>query len=125
LIRITHLPFSELVLHEIIEQQDEVFFEDVVRQSLTQTQVEPTVNWVGGFAFLVVPFPSTEDVVRDNLVGKIHFLSVIFTKMEYRPQVPVKLGSQVYSVRLRKADNNRILVAMVSFLRDFKPPTDN
>jgi len=125
LVKITYLPFQELVLHEIIEQQNEVFFEDVVRQSLTQTQVEPTVNWSGGFAFLVIPFPSTEDVVRDNLVGKIHFLSVIFTKMEYRPQVPVKLGSQAYSVRLRKADNNRILVAMVNFLRDFKPLTDN
>lgn len=125
MVKITYLPYQELVVHEIIEQDNETFFEDVIRQSLTQTQVEPSVNWIDGVAFLVLAFQPTEDIVRENLTGKIHFSSVIFTKIEYRAQHPVKLGSQAFSVRLRKADNNRLLVGLIRFLKTFKPSPDS
>jgi len=125
LVKITYLPYQEVVVREIIEQNNEMFFEDVIRQSLTQTQVEPSVNWVDGIAFLVVPFPATEDIVRENLNGKVHFSSVIFTKIDYRGQYPVKLGAQSFSVRMRKADTNRIFVRLTDFLKKFKPSPDS
>jgi hypothetical protein len=62
----------------------------------------------------------TEEVVRENLAGKVHYGSVLFTRTDYQPQVAVKIGSQDFTVRLRKAGDNPTLVELVAFLKDFK-----
>ena len=64
--------------------------------------------------------PPTEDVVRENLAGKVHFAGVLFTRIAYSGQVPVQIGTQEYSVRLRKADNNPLMVDLVQFLKNPK-----
>ena len=116
------MPYHEVVIHEILEQDNDVLFDDVVRQAMaSQAQVEPTVNWIDGIAFLAIPLPPTEDIVKENLAGRIHFASVIFTRIQFQARVPVQIGSQSYSVRLRKNEKNKILLDMVQFLKDFKP----
>jgi len=62
----------------------------------------------------------TEEVVRENLAGRIHYSSVLFTRTDYQPQVAVKIGSQDFTVRLRKAGDNPTLVELAGFLKDFK-----
>jgi hypothetical protein len=111
-----------LIIHEIIEQTSSaVFFEDIVRLALTNpTQVEPSINWVEGIAFFIAPMQPTPEVVKENLAGRVHYGSVLFTKTEYKPQIRVKIGTQEYTVRLRKADDNPTLVALSSFLKNFK-----
>ena len=117
------VPYQKIVIHEVIEQDNRTFFEDVVRHALAQTvQAEPTVNWVDGFALLIVPFAPTEDIVRENLNGRVHYSTVVFTKMDYRPQVSVVLGSQTYNARLRNADNNSNFVDLAKFLKGWKQP---
>jgi hypothetical protein len=120
LVKITYTPYSELVVHEVIEQDNGTFFEDIVRQALSNpVHAEPSINWVDGVAFLVNQMPPTEDVVKENLVGRVHLAAVIFTKIAYSTQVPVHIGTQEYSVRLRKADNNATFVDLVKFLKNF------
>lgn len=117
------VPYQKIVIHEVIEQDNRTFFEDVVRHALAQTvQAEPTVNWVDGFALLIVPFAPTEDIVRENLNGRVHYSTVVFTKMDYKPQVSVVLGSQTYNARLRNADNNSNFVDLAKFLKGWKQP---
>jgi hypothetical protein len=64
----------------------------------------------------------TEEVVKENLEGKIHYGSVLFTRTEYQPQVAVKIGSQDFTVRLRKAGDNPTLVELAAFLKNFAQP---
>jgi hypothetical protein len=98
-----------------------VFFEDIVRLALSNpTQVEPSINWVDGIAFFVAPLQPTPEVVKENLAGKVHYGSVLFTKTEFKPKIALRIGSQEYTVRLRKADDNPTLVALAAFLKDFK-----
>jgi hypothetical protein len=98
-----------------------VFFEDIVRLALSNpTQVEPSINWVNGIAFFVAPLQPTPEVVKENLAGRVHYGSVLFTETEFKPQIAVRIGSQDYTVRLRKADDNPTLVALAAFLKDFK-----
>ena len=120
--KITYTPYQELIIHEIIEQTNSaVFFEDIVRLALTNpTQVEPSINWVDGIAFFIAPMQPTPEVVKENLAGRVHYGSVLFTKTEYKPQIRVKIGTQEYTVRLRKADDNPTLVALSAFLKDYK-----
>jgi len=122
-VEVEFVPYQKIVIHEVIEQDNRTFFEDVVRHALAQTvQAEPTVNWVDGFALLIVPFAPTEDIVRENLNGRVHYSTVVFTKMDYKPQVSVVLGSQTYNARLRNADNNSNFVDLAKFLKGWKRP---
>jgi hypothetical protein len=122
-VEVEFVPYQKIVIHEVIEQDNRTFFEDVVRHALAQTvQAEPTVNWVDGFALLIVPFAPTEDIVRENLNGRVHYSTVVFTKTDYKPQVSVVLGSQTYNARLRNADNNSNFVDLAKFLKGWKQP---
>jgi len=76
--KITYTPYKEIVIHEIIEQESEVLFEDMVRQALSSpVNAEPTVNWSDGVAFVVAPMPPTEDIVKESLGGRLHCASVM------------------------------------------------
>ena len=120
--KIIYTPYQELIIHEIIEQANPgAFFEDIVRLALSAPhQVQPSINWIDGIAFFIAPMQPTEEVVRENLAGKVHYGSVLFTRTDYQPQVAVKIGSQDFTVRLRKAGDNPTLVELVTFLKDFK-----
>ena len=122
--KITYTPYQELVIHEIIEQSNpSIFFEDIVRLALSGAhQVQPSINWVDGVAFFIAPMAPTEEVVRENLAGRVHYASVLFTRTEYQPQVAVKIGNQDFTVRLRKAEDNPTLADLAVFLKDFKRP---
>ncbi len=121
MVKVTYAPYKEIVLHEIIEQESQVLFEDMVRQALASpVHAEPTVNWVDGVAFVVAAMPPTEDIVKEGLEGRLHYASVMFARIPFQSQVPVRIGNQNYSARLRKADSNRHLAAVAKFLKDFK-----
>lgn len=125
MVRVAYSPYREIVVHEVIEQESHVLFEDMVRQALSSpAHAEPSINWVDGIAFVVAAMPPTEDVVKENLEGRVHYASVMFTKIPYQAQVPVKIGTQNYSVRLRRAENNGALAALAKFLKDFKAGAD-
>jgi hypothetical protein len=122
--KITYAPNSEIVVHEIIEQTNSAaFFEDIVRLALNQPrQVEPSINWIDGIAFYIGAMQPTDDVVKENLAGRIHIGSVHFMRTDYKPRVTVKIGSQEFAVRLRKADDTPALAELAKFLKDFKEP---
>jgi hypothetical protein len=121
-LKITYAPYRELVVHEIIEQANpESFFEDIVRLALSSpVQVQPSINWIDGIAFFVAPMQPADEVVRENLAGRVHYGSVLFTRTDFKPQVAVRIGNQDFTVRLRKANDNPTLVDLAAFLKDFK-----
>lgn len=118
MVKITYSPYEEIVIHEILEQDNAMFFEDVVRQALASaSHAEPSVNWIDGIAFIIHQFAPTEDLVKEHLSGRIHYSSVIFSRLDFQAQMQVKIGGQTFSVRLRKADTNPTLVELVRYLR--------
>jgi len=82
-----------------------------------------TVDWFDGIAFAILQFPDTEDIVREELKGRIHYSAVLFTKISYQSEFVVNLGKEDIHVRLRKADNNADFVDLVEFLKTFKHDT--
>jgi hypothetical protein len=113
---------EEVVVHQVMESDSKViFFEDVVKQTLAkEIPVIPTVNWIDGTAFTILYFPDTEDLVREELKGRIHYSALLFTKIPYQSESVVNLGKEDIRVRLRKADNNPDFVDLVEFLKTSK-----
>ena len=83
--------------------------------------VEPSINWVDGFALLTTQFPRTSETIADNLAGRIHYQTVVFTRIPFHGKVNMKIRDQDFSVRLKKADNDPILADLAVFLKEFKP----
>jgi len=120
-LKINYVPYQELTIHEILSQDNDAFFQDVVRQSIgPQGYMVPSINWIDGIAFITHPMAPTEDVVKENLNGKIHYAAVVFTRTPFKDEVEVKIGGQPFPVRLRKADNNPTFVELVEYLKRFK-----
>ncbi len=120
--KITYMPTEEIIVHHVLESDNKImFFEDVVKQILArEIPVIPAVNWIDGFAFAILDFPDMEDIVREEIKGRIHYSAVLFTKIPYQPEIVVNLGKEDIRVRLRKADNNPDFVDLVEFLKTFK-----
>jgi hypothetical protein len=122
--RILYEPAEEIVVHQVLEYDNKSFFEEVMRQNLAQqVSVIPTVNWIDGIAFSVWRFPETDDVIRDALDGKLHLISVSFTRLGYQTHFTVNLANQEIKVPLRNAANNPNYVSLVAFLKEFKQET--
>lgn len=122
MVKVVFKPNSELVVHEVIEEESAKFFEEIIRQQLASpVHVQPTVNWIDGVAFVISPMPATDDIIRENLDGRIHFSAVMFTRTPFQAQFSSKIGGQEFSVRLRKADNSPTMVDLAGFLKAFKP----
>ncbi len=120
MVKITYMPFKEIVIHEILEKEPEVFFEDVMRTSIAQNaQIEPSVSWYNEIAFVIGQFPKTDDIVAEELKGVIHYSLVMFTRIPYKEKYALKLGSQDYTARLRKVGNNTILAEVAEYLKEF------
>ena len=122
--KISYEPVEEIVLHQILEYDNKMFFEEVMRQNLSQQiTVIPTVNWIDGIAFSIWRFSDTDDVVKEALEGKVHYFAVSFTRLSFQTHFSVNIANQDIKVPLRKADNNPNFVSLVAFLKDFKSET--
>jgi len=121
LARITYTGWKEVRIHEILELDNQTFFEDIVRLTLAQgIQVQPSVNWVNGIAFVSIPFADTPEVVREKLRGVLHFASVMFTRMGFRETFTIRINNNELSVRLRKT-TNPLFLQLAAYVQENKP----
>jgi len=124
-VTITYRPWSELVIHEIIENTPDELFSFVVRQTMAMggAGIIPSINWASGVAFAVGPMPDNDDLVKDKLKGIVHYGLVQFAIVpEHRDEVRVTVGGAAHVVRLQKNDKNPIFVELARFLKsgDYK-----
>ena len=119
---ITYAGWKQIVIHEVLELDNQMFFEDIVRLTLAQgIQVQPSVNWVDGVAFVAIPFQDTDVIVREKMKGILHFASVMFTRMEFKETYTIRVGNNDLSARLRKP-TNPLLLKLAAYVKDFKRP---
>lgn len=74
--KITFAPAEELIVHEILQ----VGKDDLLRERITPQGTMP-LCWCNGILFSFSSIPMTDDVTKDYLRGKIHWLEVHYTSM--------------------------------------------
>lgn len=82
MVKITFSPATELVVHEVVE----VTKDDLLLERITPAGNMP-LYWCNGILFSFSSVPMTDEVMKEYLKGKIHWLEVHFTRME--KHVPV------------------------------------
>lgn len=110
MVKITYAPADELVVHEILS----VSMDDLLRERITPAGTMP-LCWCNGILFSFSSIPMTDDVAREYLKGKIHWLEVHYTPMDtYSPILT--LNEEEY----KGAMNIRVLNTSISKLhQDF------
>ena len=121
MVKFTYAPWTEIVIHEILEGKPEDLFASIIRQTLATSGVgmTPSINWVDGIAFVESPFTENDDVAREKLQGIVHYSSLEFARVpEYREEIQVSIGGSLFPIRLEKVDMNPVFVELARYLKN-------
>ena len=86
MVKIEYSPATELVVHEVIK----VDKDDLLRERVTPAGTMP-LYWCDGILFSFSSLPMTDDVVKDYLKGRIHWLEVHFTNSLWSSELLVSI----------------------------------
>ncbi len=102
-VKITFSPISELVVHEIVE----VSKDDLLKERITPNGTVP-LYWCGGMLFSFSSLPLTEEVVKDYMRGRIHWMEVHFTKLPtYVPMLSLSDEEYKTTMNIRVIDTSK------------------
>lgn len=103
MVRITYAPIEELVVHEAVEVQKD----DLLRERITPAGNMP-LYWCNGILFSFSSIPMTEEIVRDYLRGKVHWLEIHFAKeAKYTPILTLNDEEYKATMNVRVIDTSR------------------
>ncbi len=103
MVKITYSPITELIVHETIE----VDKEDLLRERVTPAGTMP-LYWCSGILFSFSSLPMTDEVVKDYLKGKIHWLEIHFAReSKYEAVLPLSEEEYKTSMNVRVIDTSR------------------
>lgn len=102
MIKVIFKPWEEIVIHEDIEYR----LQDLVKNRVLGSRagsVAPPLVWAEGVVFSKTVMPPTEDIIKEQLQGIIHFSSIEWAIMpKYRSAL--KSGGVTIPV-IRVSDN--------------------
>jgi hypothetical protein len=110
-----------MVIHEILEYSLEDLCTNRVLQVLQSgaAGIIPSLGWASGVVFTAVPFPDSDDIIKEKLNGVIHYSAVEYASLpEYRAEVQVRVAASQYPVKVVKVDQNPLFVELGRFLSE-------
>lgn len=116
MVKVTFRPWEEVIIHESIQYPT---LDEIVR--LQSVGVPPgglarPLNWAEGVVFRHAPMPPTEDVVREQLQGKVHWSSVAWALMPKHQNVIVIKETNV-RIPINDVSANEILSEVAKSLK--------
>lgn len=115
LVEFEYQPWKKIIVHDVIKVPLEFFLSTHVI-GVQEGGVARPLNWVDGVLFVHVPMRPTEDVVEEQLEGKLHWASLTYTLLkDYQPGF-IRPGN----VRIPVVDvsNNLIFKEMVKWIKE-------
>jgi len=106
LIRITFSPATELVVHEVVAMAKD----DLLLERITPAGNMP-LYWCDGILFSFSSIPMTEEIVKEYLKGRIHWLEVHFARMDkYVPTITFESAEYKATMNVRVIDTSSSLL---------------
>jgi len=102
MVKIIFSPASELIIHEAVEMTKD----DLLLERITPAGNMP-LYWCNGILFSFSSVPMTDDIVREYLKGKIHWLEVHFSRMEkYVPVISFESAEYRSTMNVKVIDTS-------------------
>lgn len=90
MVKVTFKPWEEVIIHESIHYS----LEDLIKLQSLGVQpggLAPALQWAEGVVFRAAGMPPTDETIKEQLQGKIHWSSVAWAFMpEYKNVIMIK-----------------------------------
>ncbi len=95
-------PIKTLVVHEVAGIQ----IDDLMRERITPGVTLP-LFWCSGVVFSVAQAPPSEELIKDYMKGKVHWLEVHYADMkEYKPVLELNDENYGNKIKIRVIDTS-------------------
>jgi hypothetical protein len=117
MVKIKYEPASELIVHEVVRLE----MDDLMRGRITPQGNMP-LYWCNGIVFSFSSLPMSEELTKEYLQGKIHWMEAHYSEMsKYAPIVELKdeqygAGSQ----KIRVLDTSKFSGIHAEFIKWLK-----
>jgi hypothetical protein len=105
---------NKILLHEVWEVEKEKFSEIIGRR--IASSAHPEIYWAAGAAFVLTEFPPTDKIVNDRLEGIRHYKLVVFTRMDYEPEINTIMQGRV---GVSNVESRRELADIATYLAEY------
>jgi len=107
MVKVTMRPWEEVIIHESIQY----VFDDFIK--LCSMGVQPgglanPLHWAEGIVFRVMAMPQTDEVIKEQLAGKIHWSAIEWAIMPKYQQV-IMIGDINAKIPIVNASSTAIL----------------
>jgi hypothetical protein len=116
MVKITYQPWEEIVIHEAVEYPL-VALLDMQTFGIPPGSMGRSLMWANEIAFAYAAMPANDDVVAEQLKGRMHWASVVFATM---PTYESAVLLQETGIRVPVVDvsGNPSLYAVARWLRE-------
>lgn len=103
MVKINYSPAKELIVHEAVS----LTMDDLMRERITPQGNMP-LYWCGGIVFSFSSMPMTEELAKEYLQGRIHWMEAHYSEMaNYTPIVELKDEQYGAAQKIRVIDTSK------------------
>jgi hypothetical protein len=116
MVKISYQPWEEIIIHEVVEYSLAALLE-MQSFGVPPGSMGRSLMWANGIAFAYAAMPVNDDVVAEQLKGRMHWASVVFATM---PAYESAVLLQEMNIRVPVVDvsGNPTLYAVARWLRE-------
>jgi len=115
MVDIIYEPWKTIVIHEIV-QYDLQMLIHLHSLGVQPGQLGRPINWANGVAFVQRSMPPTDEVVKEQINGKIHWSSLAFAFMPDHKQV-VEIPDGKIRIPILNLSDNEIFRDMAEWIK--------
>lgn len=115
MVEFEYQPWEKIIIHEIVEYPMEFFFTQATL-GIPEGGVGRPLNWSNGIVFINTVVQPTEDVIKEQLKGIIHWASLYFGRMR-KYQKEIKRERSV-TVTIIDLSNHSVFGPMAKWLKE-------
>jgi hypothetical protein len=115
MVKFNYQPWEEIIVHEIVEYPLEYFFTQATL-GIPEGGVGRPLTWSNGLIYRVKAIQPTEDVIKEQLQGIIHWSALHYARMpKYQKQV-TRAGR--IRVPIVEMSNHTVFGPMVDWIKE-------
>lgn len=120
MVEIIYEPWKTIIIHEIV-QYDLQMLVHLHGLGVESGQLGSPINWANGVAFEHVNIPPTDEIIKEQIQGKIHWSTLSFAFMpKYQQLIMVPEGN--VRIPVLELSDNEIFRDMAEWIKEHYKP---
>jgi len=114
MVEFEYQPWKKIIFHEVVKYPIE-FFLSQHSLKIPAGGIGRPLQWANGIVFDLGVMRATDDIVKEQLEGKIHYASIVYGLLE-KHQPEFKVAGNI-RIPVIDVSNNKILKEMVAWIK--------